>query len=126
MRRLNWALLSFMLAPLAIGAAYAKPLPKAEYACNFANPDPQDRSGDSVVYRCRPAGGDNALVFNVAVLKGVSEEVNRAHGYLLAREAEQGPLSEVVDLVKFSVSQHSFFLRAVAEKCRRLLQRQPL
>ncbi len=114
MRRLNWALLSFMLAPLAIGAAYAKPLPKAEYACNFGNPDPQDRSGDSVVYRCRPAG-DNAPVFNVAVLKGASEEVNRAHGYLLAREAELGPLSEVVDLVQYGITQHSFILRGSLE-----------
>lgn len=115
MRRLNLALLSIMLAPLAIGAAHANALPKAEYACNFANPDPQDRSGESVVYRCRPEGGDNAPVFNVAVLKGASEEVNRAHGYLLAREAEQGPLSEVVDLVQYGITQHSFLLRGSLE-----------
>jgi hypothetical protein len=103
----------FVLAVPA--AAHAQLLPKAEYTCNFKNPDPQDRSGESVVYRCHPISGDKAPVFSVAVLKGTPEEVNRAHGYLLAPEAEIGPLSEAVDLVKFGLSQQSFVLRGSLE-----------
>jgi hypothetical protein len=115
MRSLHWILLSFIFALLAPGVAHASALPKAEYACNFANPDPQDRSGESVVYRCKPNSGDNAPAFNVAVLRGTPAEVNRAHGYLLARETETGPLSEVIGLVKFGVSQHSFFMHHALE-----------
>ena len=124
MRRLRWTLLSFLFAVLAANAAHAEALPKAEYDCNFRDPDPQDRSGESIVYRCRPTAGDKAPVFNVAVLKGTPAEVSRAHGYLLAREAELGPLSETIDLIQFGLSQHSFMLRADDEKCHRLLQRQ--
>jgi tetratricopeptide (TPR) repeat protein len=111
MRRLNRTLLSVAFALSVPAAAHAQPLPKAEYTCNFKNPDPQDRSGESTIYRCRPISGDNAPVFAVAVLKGTPQEVNHAHGYLLAREAEQGPLSEAVELVKFGLSQQSFVLR---------------
>jgi hypothetical protein len=110
MRALNWTLLTF-IALVAPVAGHGKPLPKAEYSCNFDNPAPRDRAGESVVYRCRPDSGDSAPVFNVAVLKGTPAEVNRAHGYLLAREAEMGPLKESIDLVKFGLSQHSFLLR---------------
>ena len=115
MRRLRWPFLSCLFALLAASLAHAEALPKAEYNCNFRHPDPQDRSGESIVYRCRPAVGDNAPVFNVAVLKGTPVEVSRAHGYLLARETEFGPLSETIDLVKSGLSQHSFVLRPAME-----------
>jgi hypothetical protein len=116
MRLLRRTLFSFMAAFLAPGASCAaEGLAKAEYDCNFGHPDPQDRSGESVVYRCRPAAGAEAPVFNVAVLKGAPSEVSRAHGYLLARETELGPLSETIDLVKFGLSQHSFVLRPAME-----------
>ncbi len=108
---LNWTFLSFSFFLFGPGVVHAQTLPKAEYVCNFGNPDPQDRSGESILYRCRPGVGDNAPVFNVAVLKGTPIEVNRAHGYLLAREAEAGPLGEALDLVKFGISQHGFLLR---------------
>jgi hypothetical protein len=114
--RLLWRTLqgtAFALSILA--AAHAEPLPKAEYTCNFTSPEGEDRSGESVVYRCRPIAGDNAPAFAVAVLKGTPAEVNRAHGYLLAREAEMGPLSEAVDLVKFGIAQQSFVLRPSLE-----------
>ncbi len=111
MRPLHWTLLIFMYALLAPGMVHAGALSKAEYVCNFGHPEPQDLSGESAVYRCRPSAGENAPVFNVAVLKGTPAEVSRAHGYLLAHEAEIGPLNEVIGLVKFGLSQHSFLLR---------------
>ena len=111
MRSLHRALLSLAFALLLPGLAQAQTLPKAEYECNFGHPDPQDRSGESVLYRCRPRAGDNAAIFNVAVLKGTPGEVNRAHGYLLANEAEKGPMSEAIDLVNFGLSQHSAVIR---------------
>jgi Acyl-coenzyme A:6-aminopenicillanic acid acyl-transferase len=115
MRPLKKVLLGLAFALPAHVAAHAEPLPKAEYSCNFGNPDPQDKSGESAVYRCRPVAGDNAPPFAVAVLKGTPAEVNRAHGYLLAREAEMGPMSEAVDLVKFGLAQQSFLLRPSLE-----------
>jgi Acyl-coenzyme A:6-aminopenicillanic acid acyl-transferase len=111
MRSLTWKFLSFSFLLLTPGVVHAHSLPKAEYACNFGNPDPHDRSGESVLYRCRPIASSNAPVLNVAVLKGTPAEVYRAHGYLLAHEAEMGPLKESIDLVKFGISQHSYFLR---------------
>ena len=115
MRPLRWILLGFLFVLLAPNAAYAEALLKSEYECNFRHPDPQDRSGESIVYRCRPGVGHNAPVFNVAVLKGTPAEVSRAHGYLLAPETELGPLSETIDLIQFGLSQHSFMVRPAME-----------
>jgi hypothetical protein len=111
MRPLNGTLLIFGIALLAPGAGHAQTLPKTEYVCNFGDPDLRDRSGQSVLYRCRPGASTNAHVFNVAVLRGTPAEVNRAHGYLLARETESGPLSESINLVQSGISERSFWLR---------------
>src|SRR5690348_6553164 len=115
MRLLHRVLFGFAFALALPVAAHAQTLPKAEYSCNFGNPDPEDRSGASVVYRCHPSAGGNAPVFNIAVLKGTPSEVNRAHGYLLAREVEAGPLKEAIDLVNFGLSQQSASLRPSLE-----------
>ncbi len=111
MRLSNRALLSFAIAVLASVAGHAQTLPQTEYVCNFGNPDPVDRKGQSTLYRCRPVANNKAPVVNVAVLKGTPAEVNRAHGYLLAREAEAGPLSEAIDLVESGISGQNLLLR---------------
>lgn len=115
MRPWNWAVSSFCAVILSAGALCAEPLPRTEYSCNFKAPDLQDRTGESVLYRCRPMNpGKNpgkAPVFNVAVLKGTPAEVNRAHGYLLAREAESGPMSEAIDLVQAGIGEQNRLLQ---------------
>ncbi len=111
MRPASWIVPGFVLALLSPALAQAQTLPKTEYSCNFGNPDAGDRSGQSTVYRCRPTAGSSAPVFNVAVLKGASAEVYRAHGYLLGREAKSGPLNEAVSLVQFGLAQQSVWLR---------------
>ncbi len=105
MRLLYATFLSFVFISLGLISAQAQTLPKAEYDCNFGNPEAEDRTGESVVYRCRPRAGHTAPIFNVAVLKGTPREVNRAHGYLLAHEAEIGPIKESIDLIDFGLSQ---------------------